>query len=65
MSSDPDRILLNMYRVIVDTVCSRIPDDSYVSIGKEQKPFWRRNTKISTTVSASHILDTPLKSLIC
>ena len=33
------QIYENMYRVIVDTVCSRIPDDSYVSIGKEQKPF--------------------------
>ena len=33
------QIYENMYRVIVDTVCSRIPDDSFVSIGKEQKPF--------------------------
>ena len=33
------QIYENMYRVIVDTVCSRIPDDRTVSIGKEQKPF--------------------------
>ena len=33
------QIYENMYRVICDTVCSRIPDDSYVSIGREQKPF--------------------------
>ena len=33
------QIYENMYRVIVDTVCSRIPDDCTVSIGKEQKPF--------------------------
>ena len=33
------QIYENMYRVICDTVCSKIPDDSYVTIGKEQKPF--------------------------
>ena len=33
------QIYENMYRVICDTVCSRIPDDSYVSIGREEKPF--------------------------
>lgn len=33
------QIFENMYRVICDTVCSKIPDDSYITIGKEQKPF--------------------------
>ena len=33
------QIYENMYRVICDTVCSRSPDNSYVSIGREEKPF--------------------------
>ena len=39
LGSVEGQIYENMYRVIVDTVCSRISDDSYVSIGKEQKPL--------------------------
>ena len=29
----------DMYHVICDTVCSRIPDNQFITIGKEQKPL--------------------------